>query len=77
MPKNENTPRKGDIVLVTDPGAATNLEHVAIVTAALDYTKVNLKVLPDMSGIYDLDSVFKKNTTPGGSGKRPEWRWPA
>lgn len=77
MPKNENTPRKGDIVLVTQPERGADVEHVAIVTRMYDYTKVNLKVLPDMQGIYDLASVFKKNKTPGGSGKQPEWRWPS
>lgn len=55
---------KGDFVRVKDREFNGTDEHTALVTAVHgDGGLVNLKVFPDMGGIYDLGSVAELDTT--------------
>lgn len=65
------TVKQGDSVLVRDSTRVANGSevHAAIVTAAFhngDPGMVNVKVLPDLNGIYDLGSVSHRSEAAEG-----------
>ena len=72
------TVKQGDIVMVHNPTRQANGsdEHVAIVTAAFhtnEHGLVNVKVLPDLNGIYDFASLAHRDDLAPEVSGGPYW----